>query len=117
MTPSVYETGPLKGLPLRGPLPRVTLARPVAVEDLPESLQHRVTRPPLRRQAMTNSWPCVGDPALNDQLDIPGIPADAPPPPIEVTDARPFRSATPVIVIIIACTVLIFAVRMLGLPS
>lgn len=128
MTPQVYETGPLRGLPRRaGHLRLVSppigdampppIAQPINVEALPESIRTRVERLSLRSTARANAYPYAGDTALNDQLAIPGIPADAPPPPVQTIDPAPFRSATPIVVIIAACTLLYFAVRMLGLPS
>ena len=106
---SVYQTGPLRGLPIRGlpirgPLPRTIVCPPIG--------DAMSAAPPRSAPALV--WTHPGDTELNDPLAFPDIPADAPAPPIAVTEAPPFRSATPVVIILIASTLLILAVNILG---
>lgn len=102
----VYETGPLRGLPRRAGHLQLVVDTPAVRSPGGQELIQEF-----------RAYTYAGAPDINDQLDIPGIPADAAPPTIAVSGGRPFRSATPVVVILIACVLLYFAVRILGLPS
>lgn len=97
----VYESGPLRGRPRRGPREQTIISPPIG-DAMPTPGGKSSLPPEVRR--MFGDWTYSGDPSLIDELEVPGLPADAREnpqpipaeahgPDIDWRPGRPFRSA------------------------
>lgn len=123
MIENVYQSGPLRGLPVRGaveppfgseasrrthPIPAPAIAQPLHLDELEE-------RHWIRRRLGLGPGAYAGDPDLNDPLAFPSIPDDAPAPHIETLRPDEDRGVTGLAGIVFAAfAVAYFGLRILG---